>query len=318
MTRVVVIGGPTASGKSALALALAETLGGAVINADSMQVYRELAVLTARPGPAETARAPHRLFGVLPGATACSAGRWRELALPVIAEEAAAGRRPIVVGGTGLYLEALMLGLAAVPEIPAEVRAEAAARRDRIGPEAFRAETAGLDPAAARLPAGDTQRLVRAWEVARATGRPLSAWQAAPGAGPPAGLAFDVITLLPPRPALAVRIEARAAAMVAAGALEEVERLLALGLAPRLPIMGAVGVRELAAHLEGRATLPEALAALQAATRRYAKRQTTWFANRPARTGGAVHDCHVVAAVADEQFLESFLPKILPKIRQSR
>jgi tRNA dimethylallyltransferase len=271
---VLVLAGPTASGKSGLATALAERLDGVVINADAMQVYRELAILTARPGPAELARAPHFLYGVLPANDPCSAARWRALALETI--DAVAPRLPIVVGGTGLYLRALLRGLAPLPPVPAAVRAAAAARRRALGPEAFHREVAARDPAmAARLPVGDTQRLIRAWEIFEATGRPWSAWLAAPDQPPPSDLHFAVMVTAPPRAALYRAIDRRLAAMLEHGALDEVRALRDLD--PALPIHKALGVRELARHLRGELDLADALAAAQQATRRYAKRQMTWL-----------------------------------------
>ena len=271
---VLVIAGPTASGKSGLALAIAERVGGAIINADALQVYRELAILTARPDAAELARAPHHLYGVLAADDACSAARWRGLALAAIA--ASAPRLPIVVGGTGLYLRALLRGLAQLPAIPAAVRAAATARRAALGPEAFHREVAARDPVAgARLPIGDRQRLIRAWEVFEATGRPWSDWIGAPDEPPPAGLAFRVMVVAPPRPALYQAIDRRLAAMVERGALDEVRAVMDLD--PALPIHKALGLRELAAHLRGETALAPALAAAQQATRNYAKRQMTWM-----------------------------------------
>lgn len=277
MTLVLVIAGPTASGKSRLALDLAAARGGTVINADSMQVYRELRILTARPGTAELARAPHRLYGILPAADPCSAARWRTLALAAIEETREGGRLPILVGGTGLYLKALFEGLVAIPPIPQETREAARARHREIGGEAFRAELARRDPeSAARLAAGDTQRLVRAWEVVEATGRTLPDWQRAGGTGAGAH-AYRTILLMPPRDALYAACDARFDAMVAAGALDEVRALLALGLDPALPAMKSLGVRELARHLAGEWTLEQAGEKARQATRNYAKRQTTWF-----------------------------------------
>ena len=278
---VICVAGPTASGKSALALDLAEALDGVVINADSMQLYRDLRIVTARPGPEAMARAPHRLYGVLAAAEPCSAARWRTLALDEIAAARAAGRVPIVVGGTGLYLRALTAGLAAVPEIPAPVRAVARARHARIGGAAFRAELGRRDPEAAdKLAAGDSQRLIRAWEVIEATGVPLADWQRRRGTQEgEGGVGGPVRTLVlaPPRAALYAAADARFAAMVERGAVAEVEALDALGLAPGLTAMKAVGVRELRRYLAGELSLDDAIAAAQRATRNYAKRQLTWF-----------------------------------------
>ena len=276
-TKVIVIAGPTASGKSALALGLAEALNGTIINADSMQVYRDLSAVTARPSLEDMARAPHRLYGTLDGAELCSAARWAELARQEIEATAAAGRLPILCGGTGLYLRTLLYGIAPVPEIPEAIRKAARQSHAELGGEAFRDELAKLDPeAAAKLHAGDSQRLMRAYEVAAATGMTLAAWQAAQ---PPAetGLAPESFILLPPREALYEAIDRRFAGMVAAGALEEVEALVARGLAPELPVMKAVGVPELSAYLAGRIPLDLAISQAQQASRRYAKRQFTWF-----------------------------------------
>jgi tRNA dimethylallyltransferase len=277
-TRVVVVAGPTASGKSALALALAERFGGVVINADSMQVYRELTVLTARPRADALARAPHRLYGIVPASEACSAGRWRELARDEIAAARGTGRTPIVAGGTGLYLRALMAGLARIPPVPDSVRRRVRVRIAREGAPALHAELAARDPAsAARLVPNDAQRIARALEVLEATGRGLADWQLAGQGADANGLIFFVILVAPARAQLHRAIEHRFVRMVADGALAEVRALAALGLDPGLPAMKAVGVRELSRHLAGEATLDEACAEAVAATRRYAKRQVTWF-----------------------------------------
>jgi tRNA dimethylallyltransferase len=298
--RIVLVGGPTASGKSGLALAAAEEFGGTVINADSMQVYRDLRILTARPGPEEEARAPHRLYGVLDGGELCSAARWREMALA----EIDAASVPILVGGTGLYLRALTRGLAAVPEIPIEVRTASRALHKAIGGEAFREKLAALDPeAAARLHAGDTQRLVRAYEVVLATGKPLGAWQRRQGAAAPPGRILPFV-LLPPRAPLYEACDRRFEAMIEAGAVEEARRLLDRRLDPALPVMKALGVPELAQYLRGERTLPEAVRLAQAATRQYAKRQTTWFGHQMPE---ATRLC--------EQYSERLSPKIFPIIR---
>ena len=275
--KLIIVAGPTASGKSALALAIASAFGGTIINADSMQVYRDLRVLSARPDDAALAATPHRLDGILDGAELCSAARWATLAHGEIAAAQAAGRLPIVVGGTGLYLRTLLHGIAAVPEIPEESREAARARHRAIGGEAFRAELAKRDPvAAARLPAGDGQRLVRAYEVVTATGRTLGDWQRAGAEGVPRYDSRQFV-LLPPRDALYAACDGRLEAMIAAGALDEVRGLMARGLPPEMPILKAVGVPELARHLAGEADLAAAIAAAQQATRNYAKRQFTWF-----------------------------------------
>ncbi len=303
---VLIVAGPTASGKSRLAMAAAETFAGAIINADSMQVYRELRVLTARPSAADEARAPHRLYGVLAAEEACSAGRWAAMAAAEIAAVANAGRLPIVVGGTGFYVKALVEGLAPIPEIPPEVRAAASSLHAEIGGDAFRKRLAALDPeSAARLPPGDTQRLVRAYEVAAATGRSLSDWLRAPPRPPLAGARFATLVLDPPRETLNRAIDDRLDAMIAAGAVAEVGALLARRLDPSRPAMKAVGVNELAAYVRGQCSLEQATAAAKAATRRFAKRQRTWLRTQIAAD-------FVVSA----QYSERIEQKIFTFIRQ--
>jgi tRNA dimethylallyltransferase len=278
---VLVIAGPTASGKSAFAVALAEAAHGVIINADSLQTYRDLFILTARPDSAGAERVPHRLYGYLDAAERGSAAAWRALALAEVAAATAAGRLPIVVGGTGLYLRALTQGLAPVPDIPEEIRQEAIALHRALGGVRFRERLAALDPAAARrLPAGDTQRLVRAFEVVRATGKPLAAWQARPHEVPPHR--FATIRLMPPRDRLYRACNERFAAMIAGGALAEAAALFARRLDPDLPAMKAIGLPELFAHLRGELPLTAAVAAGQRATRHYAKRQITWLRHQSA------------------------------------
>ncbi|MBL8773953.1 MAG: tRNA (adenosine(37)-N6)-dimethylallyltransferase MiaA [Phenylobacterium sp.] len=275
--RIWLIAGPTASGKSALALTLAERAGGEIVNADSMQLYAGLQVLTAGPAPDDLARAPHHLFGTVDPADGWSVGRWLRACLETLEGISARGRDAIVVGGTGLYFRALTKGLAETPDIPDGVRGAAEADYAALGEAEFRGRLATADPAAAaRIAPGDRQRLVRAWEVFAATGRALTDWQAA---GEPA-LApgrWRALALEPPRAALYARCDTRLHAMAAAGALDEVRALVARGLDPRLPAMKAVGVRELAAHLAGETSLEAAIAAAQQETRRYAKRQMTWM-----------------------------------------
>lgn len=278
---LVVIAGPTASGKSRLALDIAQSLdnvGGAdIVNADAIQVYRELSILTARPGPADLAAVPHHLYGVLSAAERCSAGRWRELALKAIADIHARGRLPIVVGGTGLYIRALLEGLAAIPKVPDTVRAAIADRLEAQGAPALHAELARGDPeGAGKLSPNDRQRISRALEVLEATGRPIGDWQreAAEEAPPFSALAF---VLDPPRDALRDACAGRFRAMLAAGALDEVKALLALGLPANAPAMKALGVPELLAHVAGEIDLETAAARAETATMQYAKRQQTWF-----------------------------------------
>jgi len=276
---LVLIGGPTASGKSALALDLAVALGGVVINADSMQVYRDLRVLTARPGADAEARAPHALYGVLDGGERCSVAHWRDLALDEIARTVGQGLLPILVGGSGLYFRGLVQGLAPVPPIPADIRAASRKLMEEVGNERFHAQLAARDPVmAARLDAGNTQRLIRAHDVITATGRSLADWQA--DAPPPYPGRIVTLVVDPPRGALYEACNARVPAMIEAGAEREVAALLARGLDRTLPIMKALGVRELADLLSHATSLDETIAALAQATRRYAKRQVTWFRNQ--------------------------------------
>ena len=275
---VVLIAGPTASGKSALALQLAERSGGAVINADSAQVYRDLPILSAAPSPQDRKRADHLLYGVMDGSHPCSAADWAALAKAEIAKLQGERRFPILVGGTGLYLRTLLDGIAPVPLIDPGIRAQV---RGASVAENL-AALAPLDPAAAaKLNPADSTRIARALEVVRSTGRPLGEWQQSREGGIGREIALHAIILLPPRPWLYERCDQRFANMVDQGALVEVETLLARGLDPNLPVMRAIGVAVLGAHLHGEMTLDEAIVAGQQATRRYAKRQFTWFAHQP-------------------------------------
>ncbi|MGB9113981.1 tRNA (adenosine(37)-N6)-dimethylallyltransferase MiaA [Bradyrhizobium sp.] len=274
----VLIAGPTASGKSALALELAQKTGGVIINADSMQVYRDLRVITARPTPEEEALVPHRLYGHVDAAVNFSAGAWVVDAAKVLSEVRAQRRPPIFVGGSGLYFKALTRGLSAVPPIPVDVREAVRARLERDGVEALHAELARRDGAAAeRLRPRDRTRIARALEVVEATGRSLSDWHrdGLPPLLPPG--TFSALFLEPDRDALYARIDARFDAMLKAGALQEVERLAARKLDCLLPAMKAHGVPALMAHLKGEIALEEAAAIGRADTRHYAKRQFTWF-----------------------------------------
>ena len=277
MPTAILIAGPTASGKSAAALELAERLPGTVINADSMQVYRELAVLTARPSAADMSRAPHRLYGTSSAAEAFSVGSWLDHAVRAIAEASDARRVPILVGGTGLYFKALIEGLAAIPDIPPDIREHWRERAEAQGVEHLHRELAARDPAmAARLKPTDPQRIARALEVIDATGVSLAEWQSASAtpALPPHGVLKLVVA--PEREPLYAAIDARFELMIGEGALEEVTALLALGLDPGLPAMRAHGVRELGAYLAGASNLENAVAKAKTETRRYAKRQMTW------------------------------------------
>ena len=275
--RIWLIAGPTASGKSALALRLAQEIGAEIVNGDALQLYADLRLLTARPSVEEEAQAPHHLFGTVDAADGWSVGRWQRAATSVLGEIAARGRPAVVVGGTGLYFRALTHGLADVPETPAEVRRASAADFDALGEAAFRDRLAQVDPAAeARISPADRQRLSRAWEVYASTGTSLSDWQARtdPALEP---ASWNAVALEPPRQALYDRCDIRLENMIDQGALDEVAALAARGLDPALPAMKAVGYRELAAYLRGETSLAEGLEAAQRETRRYAKRQSTWL-----------------------------------------
>jgi tRNA dimethylallyltransferase len=277
----ILIAGPTASGKSALALRLAEKLGGTIVNTDSMQVYRDLRIITARPSPAEEARVAHRLYGHVDAAENYSVGRWCRDVAEALAETAAQGRVPILVGGTGLYFKALTRGLAAVPPIPAEIRAQVRGRLQSEGVGPLYGELAKRDPVTAqRLMPNDRSRISRALEVVLATGRSLSDWHrdGQPALIDPERAAKVFITC--ERKQLVARIETRFAAMLKAGALEEVRRLAARRLDPMLPAMKAHGVPWLIRHFDGEIPLDEAAAGAVMDTRRYAKRQVTWFRNQ--------------------------------------
>lgn len=281
MTGLIVIGGPTASGKSTLALRFAEGVDGVIVNADSMQLYRELRVLTARPSPTDEARIPHRLYGVLGAREAASVGRWLDLAAVAIGEAMTAGRPAIVVGGTGLYLHALLHGLAPVPEIPETIRVTARARYAELGGAAFQAELGRLDPVmAGRVRQSDRQRLIRAYEVIVGTGRSLAHWQKAPPVRIDLPERQVCLALSPPRSELHARITVRLHGMIERGALTELEALRWRGLDPELPLMKAVAVPELLAHLEGRVDRETALERAITQTRRFAKRQLTWLRHR--------------------------------------
>jgi tRNA dimethylallyltransferase len=294
-SEAVLIAGPTASGKSALALGFAQKAGGLIVNADSMQVYRDLRIITARPTPQEEALVPHRLYGHVDAGGNFSAGSWVADAAAALAEARAQSRLPIFVGGSGLYFKALTRGLSAVPPIPPEIRESVRARLECDGVEALHAELARRDPASAeRLKPRDRTRIARALEVVEATGRSLSDWHrdGLPPLLPPG--TFSALFLSPDRDQLYERIDARFDAMLEAGALQEVERLAERRLDPLLPAMKAHGVPALIRHLEGEITLEEAAVIGRADTRHYAKRQFTWFRHqlpefawvRPEEAGG--------------------------------
>lgn len=277
---VTLIAGPTASGKSRLAMDMAASTGAVILNADSQQLYADLRVLSARPSEADEAEAEHRLYGVADAGEAWSVGRWTRAVMPLLAELADAGRPALLVGGTGLYFTALTKGLADIPDVPDAVRDAVEAAFDSERETTFRLRLAELDPAAAaRIEQGDRQRLIRARAVAEHTGRALSDWTAdttpllAPGS-------WTGLVVEPERERLYANCDLRVGLMMEQGALEEVRALIARDLSPDLPAMKAVGVRELAAHLAGETTLVEAVDATRQSTRNYAKRQLTWFRNQ--------------------------------------
>jgi tRNA dimethylallyltransferase len=303
---VLVFAGPTASGKSRAAVEAAEAFGGVVINADSMQMYRDLPILTAQPGEEDRRRVPHRLYGILSVDDPGSAGRWVTLATAELRRARVKGRLPILVGGTGLYLKALFEGLSPVPEIPLEVREAGRRLHARLGGAAFRSELKRRDPVMAnRLAAGDSQRLMRAWEVMEATGRSLADWQMETTAGALLAARYGIILFAPAQKALYEATDRRFEAMLEAGALAEVEKLAARRLDSRLPAMKALGVPQLLRYLRGEATLEEARGRAKTAIRNYAKRQGTWFR-------------HQLKAdfVIDAQYSERLRDKIFSFIRQ--
>ena len=314
---VLVIAGPTASGKSALAVRLAQEFNGIVINADSMQVYRDLPILTAQPSAAAKEAVPHRLYGFLALDNVCSADRWATLAYQEIDAARGAGKLPVLCGGTGLYLRALMQGFSPIPDVPTDVRRAARKLLEEIGSMALRERLAAGDPvSAARLHANDRQRIARAWEVLQATGRPISEWQTMPPVAP-GDLRFLTFVLLPDRAALYRACDERFRVMLVDGALEEVRK--ALALYPDLyrpdrtsPEGGAkaLGFWQLARHgWEGSAVSEDTVAAAQQQTRNYAKRQGTWFRNQ------MPSENFITPEPPDMQFSESSHAGISQKIR---
>jgi tRNA dimethylallyltransferase len=276
--KLALIAGPTASGKSALALVLAEKRNGVIINADSAQVYRDLRIVSARPGAEDEARAPHRLYGYRDGAQACSAADWAADARSEIEAAHSAGRLPILVGGTGLYLRTLLEGIAPVPAIEPAVREKVRALPVADAYTALQREDPG---AAERLRPNDTTRVARALEVVRSTGRPLAEWQREKIGGIAGRVTLHPLILLPPRDWLYRRCDARFGQMFSDAGMDEVRLLLERRLNPLLPVMRAIGVREISAFLKGALSREEALEAARTATRQYAKRQYTWFSRQP-------------------------------------
>ncbi len=306
MRRALIVAGPTCSGKSALAMDLARRLGGTVINADSMQIYRELRIVTARPGVEDEACVAHRLYGVRAAAEPGSVAWWRDAALEAMA---ACSGLPILCGGTGLYFQSLTRGIADIPQPAPQARAEARALLEELGAPALHARLLEVDPqTAGRLRPSDGQRVARAWEVWRSTGRGLAVWQA--DTQHPAPYQFSAIVLDPPRDELRAAIAIRFDAMIAAGAVAEVQSLLDLGLDPDLPAMRAVGVPELRAYLRGEMSLAEAALRASLASGQYIKRQATWFRNQSLADPGRVHTIHARIAGL-EQFSERESTRLL-------
>lgn len=313
----VIVAGPTTSGKSALALALARRLGGVVVNADSMQVYRELRVLTARPTPEEEAVAPHRLYGVRPAQEPANAAWWRGRALAEMDAAKSAGMLPILCGGTGLYFLSLTRGLSDVPAVPAWARKRAREKLASIGAAALHACLSRADPdTAATLRPNDAQRVARALEVLLGTGRGLAAWRAGAEARP-APWRFSAILLRPPRDVLRAAAATRFDAMLRGGALDEVRALAEAGLDPTLPAMRAHGAPELAAYLAGRSGLAEARDRAVANTRQYVKRQDTWFRHHALAAPAATHNIDAPFR-PDEQFSESILAEAVLFLQRVR
>jgi len=309
--KAIVIAGATASGKSALAVELAAEAGGIVINADSMQIYRDLPTLTAQPDAAAMAAVPHRLYGILPLDDPATAARWAELAAQEIKAAWEAGRPPFLVGGTGLYLRALLEGFAPIPEIDPRHRGEAQALLAEVGAGGLHARLRERDPeTAAKLRPSDSQRLMRAWEVLSATGKPLAWWQQQPSTPPAAVEALSLVTA-PARAALYAACDDRLITMVAKGAVEEVAaaRRAYPGSGQDQAGFKALGFRELARHLDGELSLEAAVAAAQQATRNYAKRQGTWFRRQLLSATFLTPDREAM------KFSQSYLAPIRHKIR---
>lgn len=280
-----IITGPTASGKSALAIEYAQKLGGAIINCDSRQIYAALPILSAQPSDEDKNTVPHHLYGTLHPNDTCSAGSWRETATPLIEKLLAGGTAPIITGGNGLYIKTLMEGISPIPEVPAEIRAAAVARQKELGNPAFHEELARRDPeTAAKYHPMHTARIVHAWEVLEATGKPLSQWQAIPKVAPPDDWTFDITLVMPDRETLYARCNKRFHQMMDMGAMEELEdfdKRVEAGEIDRESVMiKTVGANALRSYREGRLSKEDAITLAQTETRQYAKRQTTWFNNQ--------------------------------------
>ena len=304
---VMVIAGPTASGKSALGLKLADALGGEIVNADSMQIYQDLPILTAMPDAEDQAQVPHHGYGILDGAERCSVARWLNLTRDLVADIHARGKTPILIGGTGMYIRAAIEGISPIPEIAPQYRDAASVQYDDMGGAAFRQALAEKDPAlAARLNDGDRQRLIRGMEVVLATGRPLSQWQSIPLQGQ-IKADFTTVIIMPPRHELYDAINRRYPLMLEKGGIEEAQQLMVRGLDPSLPLMKAVGLPPVLAHLRGEIDAETMVTLSCQDSRRYAKRQITWFNNQL-----QANFCEDSSYF--EQFSESFIKKILSKV----
>lgn len=299
--RIALIAGPTASGKSDLAMALARSAPSTLINADASQVYRDLRILSARPSPEDEAQVPHRLFGHIDGGQTYSAALWAEEAKAAISEAVTAARIPIIVGGTGLYIRTLLDGIAPIPEIDPSIRA--AVRRLEVG-EAYAALRVEDSEAAAKLKPADSTRIARALEVIRATGHSLAHWQQLRSGGIADQITLLPLVLLPPRDWLFARCDARFDTMIEKGGIEEVQTLLARNLDPSLPVMRAIGVREIGRMLDDPDAARDHVARAKIATRQYAKRQFTWFRNQsPA-------DWHCVEAEINAENIDKIVIKL--------
>lgn len=285
MKTIHIIAGPTASGKSALAIRRALEMDGEIINCDSRQIYNELPILSAQPTAPDMAQAPHHLYGTLHPDETCSAGSWREMAMPLIEDILERGKVPIITGGNGLYIKTLMEGISPIPEVPDDIRATAIARQQELGNPAFHAELEKRDPeTAAKYHPMHTARLIHAWEILEATGKPLAYWQSLPKSAPPSDWQFDITIVMPERETLYARCDKRFVQMIDEGAPEELaafDQKVEEGKISRdsvlIKTVGAAGLR---AWREGRISKEDAIALAQTETRQYAKRQTTWFNNQ--------------------------------------
>ena len=301
---VLIIAGPTASGKSSLAIKAAEKFDGVIINSDAMQVYSELRILTARPSKYDESIVPHKLYGTLPATKNCSVALWKELAETEILACWQKGVLPIIAGGTGLYIKALMQGLSEIPQVSGEIREEVISRRNKKGAEAFHDELRRFDPKTAlKVDLNDTQRMVRAYEVYLGTNRSLSDWQESKPTKAPFKANYQIVILDPPRDKLYKKCDHRFNWMIKNGAIDEVKGLLSLNLEPTLSAMKAIGVAQLTSYLSHEQTLDIAVSEAQKMTRRYAKRQLTWFRNQ-------IIQCYRV----NEQYSERLSDEIFSKI----